>query len=90
MIDLGNNLYCYYRLILSNRKYVVFFDTYAWGDSEEEDGMRFTGCNLPQTMRTRLWQEMYVVRLHLQYQNKAVAFFVFGVYGQCTVHLRSD
>ena len=69
------------------------FDTYAWGDSEEEDGMRFTGCNLPQTMQgcaLACGRQMYVVRLHLQYQNKAAAFFVFGVYGQCAVHLRSD
>ena len=65
--------------------------------------MKFTGCDLPQTIQGcalvcgRQYRDAHssaagnvCVRLHLQYQNKAAAFFVFGVYGQCTVHLRSD
>ena len=75
-----------------NRKYIVFFRYVFLEDNKGEDGMKFTGCDLPQTI-----QDAYssaagnvCVRLHLQYQNKAAAFFVFGVYGQCAVHLRSN
>lgn len=37
--------------MLSNRKYIVFFRYVFLEDNKGEDGMKFTGCDLPQTIQ---------------------------------------